>query len=101
MMPIRGLARREHQPVRHVHPQEGERRRDLVFVEPFLLQDRVVAGADVEPPRGHPEGPGDDARHPVERAVDGRGRFDRVLDAFEADPQPGETRQRKPISRNR
>ncbi len=33
-------------------------------------------------------------RHPVGRAVDRRGRFDRVLDAFQSDPDAGIARQR-------
>ena len=83
----------QHQPVGDVGPQEGQRRRDLVLVEPLLLRHRAVAGADVEAARRHPERAGDDGRRAVERAVDGGGRFDRVLDAFQPDPGAGEARQ--------
>ena len=53
-----------------------------------------VAGADVEAAGRHGK-VGDDGLHAVERTVDGGGRFDRVLDAFDADPEPGEARQRE------
>jgi hypothetical protein len=56
-----------------------------VLVQPALLVEAVVGGADVEPARRHVEGRVLDL-HPVERAVDDGRRFDVVVDALDARP---------------
>ena len=81
--------------VRRVGAQKRQRRRNLLLVQPLFLGERTVLRPDVEAARRHPEVRRDDGRHTVERAVDRRRRFDRVLDAFEADPEAGETRERE------
>ena len=48
----------EHQPVGHVDPEEGERRRNLVFVEPLLLRHGVSPGRMLRPPGGIRNAPG-------------------------------------------
>ena len=52
--------------------------------------------ADVEPAGRHVEFRNDDVQ-PVERGVDGGGRFDVVLDAFDRRPGAGEARQGKAV----
>ena len=47
---VRTATAGEHQPVGHVDPQEGERRRELAFVEALLLRQRRVARPDGEAP---------------------------------------------------
>ena len=86
----------KHQAVGDVDPQKRQCRRNLALVETLLLGHRMVAGTDGQPAGRHPEGTGNDCRNPVQRAVHGRRQLDGVLDAFEADPQPGEARHGEP-----
>ena len=87
----RGPARGHHL-VQAVGLDVGQDRRALVDVEALLLIEEVVRAADVQPARRHLEG-GNDHFHPVEGGVDGGGRLDVVLHAFQADPDAGEAGQ--------
>ena len=91
MMPIFGIAAAgENDAVEIVGAHERQHGVALEVLKPRLLIEHAVAVADVEAARRHGEVVRDDDLHPVERAVDGGGRFDVVLHAFEGDPGAAE-----------
>ena len=89
----RPAATGKHHAVGRVGAQEGGERRQLVLEEPLFLLQGMVAAADREPARRHAETTGNDGRDAVEGAVDGGSRLDRILDAFQPDPERSEARQ--------
>ena len=80
-----------------VGAQVGEDRGALVQVQALFLVEEIELAADAEAARRHDEIIGDRDADPVDRAVDRGGRFDVVLDAFQADPDAGEARERKAV----
>ena len=69
-------------------------RTTLVVNDPGLLCLRRVQKADIQAPFGHVELRRDKLQ-PQRIAIDHRGHFNCVFNAFQTGPNPGETRQRK------
>ena len=83
--------------VQLVGAQIGQHRIALVEMHPAFLLDEIELAADSEAAgRRGVIGRSDDG-DAVERTVDGGRRFDVILDAFDADPDRGEARQRDTV----
>ena len=81
-------------PVDLVGGEPGDHRVALVILQPRLLFEDGVGRADVEAAGRQLVVGGNDRVDAVEPRIDDSGRFDRVLDAFDPDPDAGEAAQR-------
>jgi hypothetical protein len=89
----------EHDLVEPVCLSEGDGRQALEIVETLLLVMPVVIRPDVEPARRHLEVLGLLRADAMRARLDDASRFDRVMQAFDADPSAGEARQGPAIDR--
>ena len=78
---------------------EGDGRLALEIMEALLLVVPVVIGPDIEAARRHLEVLRNLRADAMQARFDDAGRFDRVMQAFDADPGAGETRQGPAIDR--
>ena len=67
----------------------------LVVVQAHFLVEHRSRVRILSPPAGIVKSPGSTRLHAVKRGVDRGRRFDRILEAFEADPDAGEAAHRE------
>jgi hypothetical protein len=100
MMPMRGAAARGDVWLSLLARAISQDRGALVDVQPLLLLEEVELAPDAQAARRHLEISRACDLDAIDRAIDGSRRFDVVLDAFDADPDRGEARERDAVQAN-
>ena len=88
---------RHHDAVDRIGPQKGQHGITLIVLKPFFHRQNTIAWTDIEPAPRHREITWLTDRHPINRAIDDGGRFNRIFHAFQSHPCPGITAHRKSV----